>query len=183
MEMKMWYKGKKSRMEQSMGMMGTTITINDGGAYAHQLSESMMGKTYVKIPVDSLNKEDKSEKDREYKITYTEETKTIAGYECKKAVIEFKTKTGDTQKSDVWYTEKLPRTGGGSNKRMEMFKDLKGRPLKWSMVQGPVTINIEATEVNTNPVPDSKFTVDATGYTEMSYADYMEQMKAMGQGQ
>jgi GLPGLI family protein len=112
--------------------------------------------------------EKENKKNPDPKITYTEEKKTIAGYECKKAVVEMKDQKGEAQKANVWYTDKLPYNGGG---RMNQFKGLKGAPLEFESNQGPMKMRMTATKVTTTPVADSQFTLSTDGYTEMKAED------------
>src|ERR1017187_5215965 len=82
MELSVSFKDKKSRADFSM-TMGTTITVSDDDG-SLMLMDMMGMKQYVKMTKADIEKE--SKKSPEPKITYTEEKKTIAGYECKKAL-------------------------------------------------------------------------------------------------
>ncbi len=164
MELTMMFKNKKSRADFSMSVMSTTTVSDDNGSIT--LMEGMGQKTFTKMTKADLDKE--SKKSPEPKITYVDEKKTIAGYECKKAVIEVKDQKGESQKVNVWYSEKLPYTGGG---RMNQFKGLKGAPLEFETIQGPMKMRMTATKVSTTPVPDSEFVLSTEGYTEMKMDD------------
>lgn len=171
-EMKMYFKDKKSRSEFSNAFFNT-ITVSDDVS-STTLSESMGQKTFFVLKKDELEKESKKSPDP--KITYTEEKKTVAAYECKKAIIEMKNEKGEVNKVDVWYTDKLQGPTGNSGGRMgSQFKGLKGAPLEFSMQQGPMKMQMTATNVSTTPVPDSKFTVSTEGYTEVKYEDIKKQ--------
>jgi GLPGLI family protein len=170
MELTMSFKDKKSRVEFSSAMMSTTTVSDDDGSLT--LIDGMGQKSFVKMTKADLEKE--SKKSPEPKYTYTEEKKTIAGYECKKAIAEIKDQKGETQKVNLWYCEKLPYTGGG---RMGgQFKGLKGAPLEFDSNQGPMKMKMTATKVTTSPVADSQFKVSTEGYTEMKPED-MQKMR------
>jgi GLPGLI family protein len=167
-EMKIYFKEKKYRSEFTNAFFNMTTVADENSSTT--LTEQMGQKKYFKIKKEDMEKENK--KNPEPKITYVDEKKTIAGYECKKAVVESKDEKGEAHKTDVWYTDKLqaPSSGGG---RMggNPFKGLKGTPLEFSTQQGPMKIQFTATNVSTAPVSDSKFTISTDGYTEIKYED------------
>jgi GLPGLI family protein len=173
MELTMTFKDKKSRAEFSSAMM-TTITISDDNG-SLTLMDGMGQKSYIKMSKADLEKDAK--KAAEPKITYTDEKMTIAGYECKKAIIEVKDQKGEMQKVNVWYTEKLPNNSAG--RMMGAYKGLKGAPLEFDVSQGPMKMKMTATKVSLSPVTDSQFVVSTDGYTEMKAED----LKKMGAGQ
>ncbi len=172
-EMKMYFKDKKSRSEFT-NAFSTQITVSDENSTT-TLMEQMGQKQYYKLKKEDIEKE--SKKTADPKITYTEEKKTIAGYECKKAIVETKSEKGETNKVDVWYTEKLQGPSGSSGGRMggNQFKGLKGAPLEFSMQQGPMKMQMSATNVSTSPIPDAKFAVSTDGYTEVKLEDLKKQ--------
>ncbi|HEX7412414.1 MAG TPA: hypothetical protein VF411_00105 [Bacteroidia bacterium] len=165
MELSVSFKDKKSRAEFSM-TMGTAITVSDDDG-SLTLTDMMGQKSYIKMSKVDIEKEAKN--NPEPKITYVEEKKAIAGYECKKALVEVKSQKGEMEKVTVWYCEKLPNNSGG--KQMSKFKGLKGAPLEFESNQGPMKMKMTATKVSTAPVPDSQFKLSTEGYTEMKAED------------
>ena len=170
-EMKIYFKEKKSRTEFTTAFFNTITVLDENSSIT--LSEAMGQKSFYKMKKEDLEKEAKKHPDP--KITYTEEKKTIAGYECKKAIVEVKDQKGETQKVNVWYTDKLPNNSGG---RMASFKGLKGAPLEFEMNQGPMKMKMTATKVSLAAIPDSQFKLSTDGYTEMK----MEDLQKMRQG-
>jgi GLPGLI family protein len=171
-EMKMFFKEKKSRSEFSNAFFNSTTISDDNSSTT--LMEQMGQKQFYTMKKEDMEKEAKKTPDP--KITYTEEKKTIATYECKKAIIEMKNEKGETNKVDVWYTEKLQGPSGSSGGRMGgQFKGLKGAPLEFSMQQGPMKMLMTATNVSATAVPDSKFSVSTEGYTEIKLEDLKKQ--------
>lgn len=170
MELSMSFKDKKSRAEFSSAMMSTITVSDDDGSLT--LMDGMGQKSFIKMTKADIEKETK--KNAEPKITYSEDKKTIAGYECKKAVVEVKDQKGETQKLNVWYCEKLPYTSGG--RMAGQFKGLKGAPLEFDSNQGPMKMKMTATKVSTSPVADSQFKLSTEGYTEMKMED-MQKMR------
>jgi GLPGLI family protein len=164
MELNMAFKDKKSRVEFTSPMMTSTTVSSDDGSLT--LMDGMGMKSFTKLSKADMEKE--SKKTPEPKITYTEEKKTIANYDCKKAIVEVKDQKGETQKLNVWYCEKLPNNGGG---RMGQFKGLKGAPLEFETNQGGMKMKMTATKVSTSPLADSQFILSTEGYTEMKMED------------
>ena len=91
-------------------------------------------------------------------VTNSIETKTILGYECKKAVLQLK----DGNSFTIYYaTNILP-----SVKEFEyQFKDVPGFVLEYEAQElGGKKIKYMATKINLNPVLASKFEIPTSGY-------------------
>lgn len=178
METKVYFKDNKSLTEMSSMMMSSKALTDENGSLF--LMDQMGNKSFIRTTKAELEKSAAENKDKEPKIEYTAETKTIAGYECKKANVTFVTQKNEEFKTEVWYTEKISYIKqGGGRKGGEMFKGLKGLPMEYMIPQGPMKIKMTAKEISTESVPDSKFVVSTEGYTEMK----MEDLKKMQQGQ
>jgi GLPGLI family protein len=175
-ELKVYFKDKKSRSE-FVNAFSSNTTISDENTTT-TLVDAMGQKYFYKMNKADMEKEAK--KNPEPKITYLDEKKTIAGYECKKAILETKNEKGEAQKMDVWYTDKI-QSSSGSGRNQGQFKNLKGAPLEFSMNQGQFKMQMTATNVSTSPVADAKFAANTEGYTEKSYAE-MKQMQKQGGG-
>lgn len=172
METKISYKDKKTVTEMTSMMMSYKTLTDENGSLT--VMDQMGNKFFTRMSKADLDKmaEADKDKDKEPKIEYTNETKTIAGHECKKAIVTGTGKEGEV-KMDVWYCEKVPYVsqGGGGRKGSEMFKGLKGMPMEFSVKQGPMNIKMVAKEVSFEKVPDSKFVLSTEGYTEKTMAD------------
>lgn len=175
MEMVMTFKNGKSRSELSSAFF-TNISINDGKKTT-TLMDQMGQKFYYETTEEDMNKN--ASKNEDAKIEYKDETKKVAGYDCKKAIIKSKDEKGEESITNVWYTEQIPVTGQGSGKGgASAFKKLKGAPLEFDMAQGPYKMKFTATTVSTAAVSDSKFVVNTDGYVKKS----IEDIKKMGGG-
>ena len=138
--------------------------------------DQMGNKSFIRTSKAELDKNAEVNKDKEPKIEYVDETKTIAGYECKKANVTIFTQKGEEFKTEVWYSEKIAYIKqGGGRRGGEMFKGLKGVPMEYMIPQGPMKIKMLAKEVSTEAVPDSKFVLTTEGYTEMKMEDLKKQ--------
>jgi len=188
-EMVTYVKGDKTRTEMT-SMMGSNISVFDGKTLT-SLNEAMGNKsgfTASKAELDA-NKE-KDSKEPKPKVEYTTEKKTIAGYECTKAIVTSITKDKKEKKTIVYVTEKIkmPETkaGGGRKGMMADFGDLKGYPLEIEMNESnqgmDMKILVTTTEVSTANIEDSMFSVSTDGYKMMTYSEFKEQQKKMSEG-
>lgn len=166
-ESKVYFKEKKYRMDFATAMNSQIITADD--KQMMKLEDMMGQKSYYVRKKESIDKEVKALKKEDPKITYVDETKSIAGYECKKAIIEEKNKKGEVEKSTVWYCDKFSRSetvASGS-----AMKGLKGVPFEFEINTGMAILHLTASQVSTAPIPDSIFNVSTEGYTETSYEE------------
>ena len=83
--------------------------------------------------------------------SYSEETKKIAGYDCKKAILVFDEDT----KMVVWCAEGI--TGGGS--WGGNFENLKGAPLEYTADLNGMSMTMTATKVSEEKVSKKKFEI------------------------
>jgi len=173
METKIVYKDSKTYSEMNSMMISYKTVSDENGSL--MLMDQMGNKYFVRTTKAEMDKMAEGSKDP--KIEYIDEKKTIAGYECKKAIVTSTGKEGEV-KTEVWYTEKIPYVSGGGGRRGgEMFKGLKGMPMEFSVKQGPYNIKMVAKEVSLEKVSDSIFTLSTEGYTEKK----MDDMKKGGQ--
>lgn len=178
METKVTFKNGKSLTEITSMMFTQQMMNDDKGMLI--LSESMGNKTAVRMTKEEMEKEAEKAKDKnpEPKIEYVNETKTIAGHECKKAIVTTVDKKKET-KSEVWYCEKFENQNKeGKGKGMAGMASLKGMPFEYTGEQGPMKIKMTAREVSTDPIADSKFELSTEGYKVMT----MDEVKAMQGG-
>ena len=188
-----YIKGDKHKNEIN-SMMMTSVSAFDGNKLT-TITEQMGNKSGFTATKEELEATSKNEKgESKPKIDYTNDKKTIAGYECTKAVISTLGKDKKENKVNVWVTDKIKaennpakKTGGRGSSMMMDFGDLKGYPLEIEMntnQQGmAMKILISATEVLTTPIEDSFFTVSTDGYKMMSYKEMQEKMKASAKGE
>lgn len=175
-EIVIYVKGEKSRSEMNMGMQNT-ITISDTKAGTSVLLMEIMGNKY-KIKSDPK----KEEKTPEVTVKYLDETKTIAGYKCKKAELTFKDEAGNPQATGIWYTEDITNYMGNSKKNFQ-FRGIKGMPLEYEMsAERGMKMKMTAKTINKEVVPDSKFEIPAD-YKESTMEDVQKDMMKMMGGQ
>ena len=162
-EQTFYIKNNKSKFIQNSSM-SSTVVISDSNTKTSTVLMDAMGQKYkMTIDTDELSEIENVYTD-EIKIDYVDETKTIAGYTCKKAIVVME---GFDQEAVFYYTEEIaPLMLSG----MEGLH-LKGLPLEYNISMDGMTMVMRASEVKKTTVPDSTFDIPA-GYTEMP--DYMK---------
>ena len=177
MESKTTFKNGKQLIEAT-SMMGTTLVLIDDKGML-MLQEQMGNKFGLKQTKEEMEKEAAKSKDKnpDPKIEYVNETKTIAGYECKKAIVTMVTKDKKEVKTEVWYSDKFePQNNAGA--KGKSAPTVKGMPFEYTMNFGAMTMKYVAKEVSTDPVADSKFELSTEGYPMKT----MDELKAMQGG-
>jgi GLPGLI family protein len=124
----------------------------------------VMGKEY--LIVDTL---------RTLPWKFSEETKQIKGYTCKKATMT-REERNRTQNITVWYTDAVFVTAGP-----DRFYGLPGLVLSVDINDGEIAINALEIELKTLKKNDLKVPTSGKKVTEAEFRDAMrEQMKGMG---
>lgn len=187
-----YMKGEKSKTELT-SMMMTQVSLNDGEKTT-TLMEQMGNKTgwvVTKTEAEADEKEAESKKGKTKPVVeYVGDKKTIAGYECSKAIVTTINKEKKEQKTIVWYTDKIKQpssTGNKSGRRGGMMggadlSAIKGFPMQTEMSMNNQGMEMKVistvTEVSTAAIDDKIFTIDTEGYKIMSYKELKESMKA-----
>lgn len=158
-EMLIYTKGAKSRIETST-MMGSTIILTDTVSKVGYVCMDMMGnKIAMEMPFDEMENE---ESVSDMQIKYINETKMVAGYKCKKAIITMKVE-GEEVVQTVWYCEEIQNTN------RDMYK-LKGMPMEYDMDMQGMHVNYFVSNVSKEKLADTMFDVPA-GYTVTTQDD------------
>ena len=165
-DMTIMLKGNKSRVEQSQ-MMGKNVIVTDMDQKNGFVEMDMGGQ---KLRMNISTKEFEAEENILKNLEYLDETKTIAGYPCKKAIV--KDDSGAVVMT-IFYTEKI------KNQAQKEFAGLKGFPLEYSMSQNNINMVIAASEISEEKVADAVF-VKSDGYQDITQEDLQ---KMMGGGQ
>jgi GLPGLI family protein len=157
----MYFKGQSIRGEMPSGM-GNTVTIANEKTKEFYVLMDMMGqKTAIKQTEADLKEQQKKQDVKDVKVTLSPETKTIAGYACKKAVITF-TMKGSKETLNCFYSPDLPSIG---NKRGGPgFDQINGMMMEYQMNLDGIKMHIAAKKVRAEKVDDNKFIIPE-GYT------------------
>ncbi len=162
-------KGHMVKMEQPLSMGMKQITIMDNKAESGILLMDMMGqKNAIVLDKESREKFEDEQPDTEFE--YLDETKKIAGYNCKKALMTIK----DGQEEmvlEVFYTTEIANSG------MHQMSGLKGFPLQYSTALGQFVMTLTAENVEQKKISEEEFTIPE-GYQHVTFDQFQ---KSLGQ--
>lgn len=152
-------KGEKSRTDIQTGM-GNTIEISDYATKTKTTLLDMMGQKFaIRSTWEEIQKD--MENEAAGQVQLTGETKTIAGYNCKKAIVTVDDK-GTKYAFDVYYSSELgPRAANFDN---PVYKDIDGVLLEFSMKTPQFTMKFTATSVEKKSISSKDFEIP-TDYT------------------
>lgn len=175
--MTMFMKGKLFRQEINMGngLVISTTVVNGETEEGVVLMGGMTGKIASTFnPSERKEDADEQEEEVDIEIEFTNETKEILGFTCKKAIIY----DGEGNEMVYWYTEEIEQP---ENEGKYMNQKIPGMPLEFSITEPQVTMVFKAVEYD-DKVKKSKekFSTEIPeGYTEKS----IEEIRQMGVGQ
>lgn len=162
-------KGTKAKIEQeSMG--ASTSTIIDNETKEGVVLMNMMGQK-IAIKMD-LNDEEIEKKEKALVVKKTDETKEIAGYSCKKAIVT----SDDGTTMDVWYTKEIQ---GFKNPYNVFAGKIDGFPMQYEKEGQGMGMVITVSKIEKTEIKDSEFEVPA-GYEEMNMEELKEIIGEMG---
>ncbi len=173
-ETKTYIKGDKRRLDINMAMQNVSSII-DSKTKTYVTMMDIMGQKYLIHSTEAdIKKEEAAAGD--LKIDYTADTKDIAGYKCKKAIVAVKLENGKEETFNIWVTDEIPYT-----ELKNTYKGLKGFPLEYAMGQGGVKMTFTAKNVSKEKISDTKFELPkAEGYKEMTMDEFKNEMMKFG---
>lgn len=152
-----YIKGNKV-MQESKSSMGSQSAIIDGDAKTQLILIDMMGQQLaIKVSAEDVDKQLKETPAA--KVEFFEETKKIAGYNCKKVEI-----TEGDNTTTAYFTTEL---NCSDINWASPYKEIKGVLLEYSTTMQGITAKYTAKEVKETKVKDSKFTIPV-GYKELT---------------
>lgn len=163
-----YLKGNNSRTEM-VSALGNETTIHNAKSGAAVILKEFSGqKLMIK-----LTKEDWESKNKTYKgtvFTITDETKTIAGYPCKKAVA----KMADGKNFAVYFSpEMVP-----ANKDYDpTFANLPGLAMEYEIESGKMKFKYTLSKISFDPVQIARFDFPTSGYRVMTYEENQQLKK------
>jgi GLPGLI family protein len=157
-----YIKGNMTRSEIASQSFSSTIIQDATTGSAVILKEVSGQKILIRLNPQDWQQMNKSNEGIIF--SNTDEKKTIAGYQCTKAVA----KTQDGSAYTVYYTTEVVPANKEYNPK---FKNLDGLPLEYELTKGNLTIKYTVAKINLNPVPASKFDIPKSGYREMTYEE------------
>ncbi len=157
-----YLKGNSSRSEM-ISSLGTQATIIDGKTGDVTVLKDYGEQKYmIKMTPDNWKQSNK--KYEGINFTYFNEFKTIAGYNCQKAV----GKLADSTSFTVYFTRDLVPV----NRDFQYLnKNLPGLAMQYEASLGKMMVTYTVSTINFNPVSQAKFDLPKSGYRIMTYEE------------
>ena len=157
-----YLKGNSSRSEM-ISSLGTQSTIIDGKTGNVTILKEYGEQKYM-ITMTPANWKASNKKYEGSTFTYEDEYKTIAGYNCQKAI----GKLTDGSTFTVYFTKDLVPV----NKDFQYLnKDLPGLAMQYEATLGKQKVTYTVSSINFNLVPAAKFDLPKSGYRVMTYEE------------
>ncbi|MCB0775683.1 MAG: hypothetical protein KDB99_05080 [Chitinophagaceae bacterium] len=162
-----YLKGASSRSEM-VSSLGTQATLIDGRSGNVTILKDY-GEQRFMIKMTQDNWKESNKKYEGVVFTYGEEFKTIAGYNCQKAIGTLP----DSTTFVVYFTRELLPV----NKEFQYLnKNLPGLAMQYEAGLGNLMVTYTVSTINFNPVPQSKLELPKSGYRVMTYEESMKQV-------
>ena len=157
-----YLKGNSSRSEM-VSSLGTQSTIIDGKTGKVTILKDYGEQKYM-ITMTPANWKASNKKYEGISFTYENEYKTIAGYNCQKAI----GKLADGSTFNVYFTKDLIPV----NKDFQYLnKNLPGLAMQYEATLGKLKVTYTISSINFNLVPAAKFDLPKSGYRVMTYEE------------
>jgi len=152
-----YVKGKMARTDVISGNYKQSIIYDNAKGTAVVLKEIGAGKYMTLLDANEWEKQNNHFEGQA--ITLESDTKTILGYECKKAVVKLK----DGTTYNMYYT---PSIIPSASENPYQFKDIPGLVLEYETSGNNKTskITYTAVKINFDPVPASRFKIPTSDY-------------------
>lgn len=169
-----YFKEKMTRAEMKMGSMMNMTTISDEkSGKLLMLMSGMIGKKAISTTTEELSNKDEKEKPK-YEVELVDETKDIAGYKCKKAILTDE----EGNESTFWYTEEIEVSKKGQN---YLNENVPGYPMQYEINNSGLVMGMTVTNITKELSKSDLKLFDMAipeGYAEMT----MEELQQMGMG-
>jgi GLPGLI family protein len=166
-----FFKEKATRAEMKMGsLMNITTISNETSGDVLMLMSGMIGQNAVKTTTTELDAQ--NEEKPKYEVNLVDESKTIEGYSCKKAILTDE----EGNESVFWYTEEINISKKGQS---YLNEDVPGFPMQYDLNNNgmKMTMTVASLEKKLDKKSASLFEMTIPeGYKEMT----MEDLKTMG---
>lgn len=157
-----YLKSTSSRSDM-ISSLGTQATIVDGKTGNVTVLKEYGEQKYM-ITMTRANWKESNKKYEGITFTYVEEFKTIAGYNCQKAI----GKLTDGSTFNVYFTRDLVPV----NKDFQYLnKNLPGLAMQYEATLGNMLVTYTVSTINFNPVLQSKFDLPKSGFRVMTYEE------------
>ena len=149
-------KGTNTCNESSSAMGNVVEITNYEKKFTVTLLDMMGKKIAIKKTLDEITKD--NGKGPKPTVQVTNETKEIAGYKCKKAIITLE-KNGNKSSLEAWYTNELG--GKESNFGNPVYSDIDGILMEFTLQERSITMKYSVSKVEKKAIADSAFEIPA----------------------
>lgn len=160
------FKDKITRSEMKMGSMMNIVTVsNENSGEILLLMSGMVGKNAILMTTEEI--EALSEGKPEMNVELLDETKTIEGYLCKKAVLSDE----NGGESIFWYTEEIEISKVGQT---YLNKDVPGFPMQYDLNNKGLKMTMTVSKFEKKLVKNTKSLFDMNipeGYKTLTLED------------
>jgi GLPGLI family protein len=157
-----YLKGSSSRSEM-ISSLGTQATIIDGKSGDITVLKDYGDQKYL-IHMTKDNWQEMNKKYEGITFSYLNEYKTISGYNCQKAI----GRLADSTTFTVYFTRELLPV----NKDFQYLnRNLPGLAMQYEANLGKMIVTYTVSNINFNPVPQTKFDLPRSGYRIMTYEE------------
>jgi GLPGLI family protein len=157
-----YLKGNSSRSEM-ISTLGSQSTIVDGKTGKVTILKEYGDKKYM-INLTAQNWKNSNEKYEDVEFRFEEEYKTIASYNCQKAI--------GTMKDGTIFTVYFTRDLVPVNRDFQYLnKSLPGLAMQYEATVGTRKVIYTVSNISFNLVPAAKFDLPKSGYRVMSYEE------------
>lgn len=172
-ELTVKFKGSKSRSEFATGMSETVAITDSKDDKAAVALIDMMGNKYA-MKIDPAKLAEQKAAMPIYDVMETKETKVIAGYACKKAIL---VNQATKEEVSVFYTPEIPFAENSFNAE---FKKVNGMPMEYVAKMSNFKMTVTVREVKKDKVDDAAFVIP-TEYKVVTQAELMKELGAGGE--
>lgn len=157
-----YLKGNSSRSEM-VSSLGTQATIIEGKSGNVTILKEYGEQRYM-IRMTPENWRQSNKKYEGVVFNYYNEYKTIAGYNCQKAMGKLLDGTSFT----VYFTKDLVPV---NNDFQYLNKNLPGLAMQYEAAMGKMMVTYTVSTINFNPVPQAKLDIPKSGYRVMTFEE------------
>ena len=163
-----YLKGSNSRTDM-VSPLGNESTIHDAKVGNAVILKEFSGqKLMIKLTKENWITKNKAYKDITFDLL--DESKTIAGYSCKKALA----KMADGKTFLVYYAPELQVANKEYN---PTFTNLPGLAMEYEIESGNMKFRFTVSKISQEPVKLSKFDFPRSGYRVMNYEENLQMKK------
>jgi GLPGLI family protein len=150
----LYVKGTATRNETMTPVGNVVVVSNYDKKFTVSLLDMMGKKMAIKKNLDEINKELSDQPKPSVKPG--NETKEIAGYKCKKAIITI-SKNGSQSDYEIWYTDELG--GKETNFGNPLYQDIDGMLMEFTFQERSITMKYTVTKVEAKTLTDTYFEI------------------------